>query len=68
MTKAAGDRASVLHSETREELARADAKATTLLSVTGLIIGALLAGAIAGDWRLGSSTTRSSGRSGRGSC
>jgi hypothetical protein len=50
MIRAAVDRASVLHSETREELARADAKATTLLSVTGLIIGALLAGAIAGDW------------------
>jgi MFS family permease len=36
--------------EAREELARADSKATTLLSVTGLIIGALLAGAIAGNW------------------
>lgn len=43
-------RVAALHVETREELARADSKATTLLSVTGLIIGALLAGAIAGNW------------------
>lgn len=39
-----------LHHETREELARADGKATTLLGVVGLILGALLAGIIAGDW------------------
>lgn len=42
-------RATALHREAREELTRADGKATTLLSVVGLILGALLAGSIAGD-------------------
>ena len=42
--------AAALHRETREELARADGKATTLLGVVGLILGALLAGIIAGNW------------------
>ena len=41
-------RVKALHDETREELARADSKATTLLSVVGLLLGAFLAGAIAG--------------------
>ena len=39
-----------LHRETREELAKADAKATTLTSIVGLILGAFLAGSIAGDF------------------
>jgi MFS family permease len=43
-------RVGALHRETREELAKADAKATTLTSIVGLILGALLAGAIAGDF------------------
>jgi len=49
-TPEAEQRAVALHRETREELARADGKATTLLGVVGLILGALLAGIIAGDW------------------
>jgi hypothetical protein len=36
--------------ETREEISRADAKAATLLAGTGIAVGALLAGLIAGDW------------------
>jgi MFS family permease len=44
------ERARELLRETREELARADGKATTLLGVVGLLLGALLAGIIAGDW------------------
>jgi MFS family permease len=45
-----GEHVAALHREAREELARADGKATTLLGVVGLILGALLAGVIAGDW------------------
>jgi MFS family permease len=41
-------RLETLNRETREELIRADSKATTLFSVLGLILGALLAGAVAG--------------------
>lgn len=44
------ERARELHRETREELLRADGKATTLLSVSAVVIGAIVAGAIAGDW------------------
>jgi hypothetical protein len=43
-------RARTLHQNTREELSRADAKATTLLSVIGIVAAALIGGAIAGDW------------------
>jgi MFS family permease len=43
-------RVQALHRETREELNKADAKATTLTSIVGLILGAFLAGAIAGDF------------------
>jgi Family of unknown function (DUF5706) len=43
-------RARSLHKDVREELVRADAKATTLLSVVSILLGALLGGAIAGDW------------------
>jgi MFS family permease len=43
-------RAEVLNTETREEIIRADGKATTLMSVLGLILGALLAGAVAGSF------------------
>jgi MFS family permease len=50
-------RLETLNRETREELVRADNKATTLLSVLGLILGALLAGAVAG----GSSPERLNG-------
>jgi hypothetical protein len=37
-------------SETREELVRADAKASALLSAEGVIAGVLLAAIIVGDW------------------
>lgn len=43
-------RARTLYTTTREELVRADAKATTLLSVVGLLLAALVAGAIADNW------------------
>jgi hypothetical protein len=36
--------------ETREEISRADGKASTLLAGAGIGMGALLAGLIAGDW------------------
>ena len=36
--------------ETRQELTRADGKAATLMSASGVVISVLLAGAIAGNW------------------
>lgn len=36
--------------ETREELVRADTKASYLLAALGVIVGVVLGGAIAGDW------------------
>ena len=36
--------------ETREELGRADSKAATLMSASGVMISVLLAGVIAGKW------------------
>ena len=42
--------AEVLLDEGREELARADGKASILLSASGVILGALLAGVLAGTW------------------
>ena len=39
-----------LLSEAREELQRADGKAATLFALFGIALGAVLAGAIAGDW------------------
>lgn len=42
-----------LLSETREELAKADAKAQILLAASGVIIGVVLGGAISGDWSPG---------------
>jgi hypothetical protein len=42
--------AKVLLDEGREELDRADAKSSMLLSASGVVAGALLAGTIAGDW------------------
>jgi hypothetical protein len=42
-------RAKNLYASTREEITRADAKATTLLGVASLLLGLLIAGAIAGD-------------------
>lgn len=42
--------AATLRRETWEEIGRADAKATTLLGASGIFVGALTAGAIAGDW------------------
>lgn len=42
--------AEVLLDEGREELQRADGKASILLSASGVITGALLAGALAGKW------------------
>jgi|KBSSwiStaDraftv2_1062776.scaffolds.fasta_scaffold737861_2 hypothetical protein len=35
---------------TREELVRADAKATTLFATTGVAVGALLSGLLSGQW------------------
>lgn len=43
-------RLEVLHKETREELDKADGKATTLTSIVGLILGIFLAGAVAGGF------------------
>src|SRR4051812_28491924 len=37
--------------ETREELARADNKAQILLAAFGIVIGAILAGLLSGDWK-----------------
>lgn len=48
--KASEERASTLHREVREELTKADSKATSLLGVNGLVLGVLAAGAIAGNW------------------
>ncbi len=39
-----------LHRDVREELTRADAKATTLLGLGGVLLGVALAGFSAGDW------------------
>ncbi|MER7798945.1 Pycsar system effector family protein [Streptomyces parvulus] len=36
--------------EVREEIVRADAKAATLLSAAGVVVGVFLAGALAGQW------------------
>lgn len=36
--------------DTREELGRADSKAATLMSASGVVVSVLLAGAIAGKW------------------
>ena len=47
------DQAKTLLVETRDELARADDKATTLLAVNGILIAAVLAGIIAGDFAPG---------------
>ncbi len=42
--------AAAVLSATREELARADGKASLLLASSGVAVGALMAGLIAGDW------------------
>jgi hypothetical protein len=42
--------AKILLREGREELGRADGKASALLGAAGIVAAALLAGAIAGDW------------------
>lgn len=42
--------AEVLLDEGREELARADGKASILLSAAGIVVAALLAGVLAGTW------------------
>jgi hypothetical protein len=42
--------AEMLLDETREELLRADSKASVLLSASGIIVSALLAAALASDW------------------
>lgn len=42
--------ADALLTETREELSRADGKAATLMSASGVVVSVLLAGAIAGNW------------------
>ena len=40
----------MLLKDTREELGRADGKAATLMSASGVVVSVLLAGAIAGKW------------------
>lgn len=50
MSGQTADPAKQLLDETREEVTRADAKATTLLSVNGILIAALLAAAIGGHF------------------
>ncbi len=40
----------MLLQDTREELGRADGKAATLMSASGVVVSVLLAGAIAGKW------------------
>jgi hypothetical protein len=52
MSKEAADLASVLLSEAREELTRADSKAAMLLASFGLFIGIVISGLIAGDFKL----------------
>lgn len=44
------ERAETMLKETREELTRADAKATTLLAINGIFIAALLAAVLAGNF------------------
>lgn len=48
-----------LLAENREELARADNKAATLLAAALIIVGALLAGFVAGDWSVSSLPSQS---------
>lgn len=40
----------VLLSDIREELQKVDSKASTLLATVGIILGALIAGAVSGSW------------------
>lgn len=49
-TNEAESRADVLHEETRQELAKADDKANVLLAVNGVLLAALLASLLAGDF------------------
>src|SRR4051794_18331127 len=49
--------AKTLLAETRDELARADDEATTLLGVNGILIAAVLAGVIAGNFTPGELTS-----------
>lgn len=42
-----------LLAETREELVRADGKAQILLAATGVVIGVVAGGIVAGDWKPG---------------
>jgi hypothetical protein len=42
--------AAKLRAETREEIARADTKAEILLAAFGVVVAAVLAGLVAGDW------------------
>ena len=44
------DAAAAMLLATREELARADAKATTLFASTGVVFGAVLSGLLSGRW------------------
>jgi hypothetical protein len=44
------EQTALLLSEAREELVRADTKSTLLLASTGVVIGALISGLIAGNW------------------
>lgn len=44
------DVSAALLKDTREELNRADGKAATLMSASGVVVSVLLAGAIAGQW------------------
>jgi hypothetical protein len=50
LTAAASSLAMTIHRETREEPARADAKASTLFAGSAVFSGVVLAAAFAGDW------------------
>jgi Pycsar effector protein len=48
--EAVAERIRVMHAEGREELVRADGKASILLAAAMIVLGALLAAVVAGDW------------------
>ncbi|WP_417234750.1 Pycsar system effector family protein [Arthrobacter sp.] len=50
MTDEVAERSRAILLETREELERADNKASILLAATGVVLGALVAATLAGDW------------------
>lgn len=50
MTESSAEYCKAILGEAREELERADNKASILLAAVGVIVGALLAALLAGDW------------------